>query len=404
MFANIAMGGLMWAVHFLSKRIPESEYGVLITLLSLTMVVPILPLQMVFAQQTAKALACGTQRQLVRMIRMSVLALVLVWMVWAGIMALFQQELIETWQITNPAAFWMALVALLGALLLPMFWGLHQGRQDFFSLGNSMILSAAGRFGGALLIVVLIAGHAAGIMSAVALGFTVAIAFSAYRTRDLWMGQGEPFNKSELLKQVVPLMLGFGAFQLMFTADTMFVRAWFPDETHAYGAAGTLSRALMWLVLPLAAVMFPKIVQSSARSQKTDLLAVTLLGTGVLAACGALGLWLVGPYVVPIVYPSSYVALATSLMPWYAGAMVPLALGNVLINNLLAKGDYRLVPLLVLLAIGFVITLKFNHASLVQVLQVLAIFNTLFLGVSIFFTWVWKPNPQTRPETSPAAT
>ena len=33
----------------------------------------------------------------------------------------------------------------------------------------------------------------------------------------------------------------------------MFVKAWFPDQTHAYGAAGTLSRALMWLVLPRTA-------------------------------------------------------------------------------------------------------------------------------------------------------
>jgi hypothetical protein len=45
MFANIAAGGLMWAVHFLSKRIPESEYSVVGTLFALTMVVPVLPLR-----------------------------------------------------------------------------------------------------------------------------------------------------------------------------------------------------------------------------------------------------------------------------------------------------------------------------------------------------------------------
>ena len=75
-------------------------------------------------------------------------------------------------------------------------------------------------------------------------------------------------------------MLGFGAVQFLFTADTMFVKAYFSgDDAAFYVSAGTLSRALMWLVLPLATVMFPKIVHSVARSEKSNLLGVVLLGT-----------------------------------------------------------------------------------------------------------------------------
>ena len=44
---------------------------------------------------------------------------------------------------------------------------------------------------------------------------------------------------------------------------------------------------------------------------------------------------LFGPIVVKIVYKESYVAATTALLPWYAGAMVPLALANVLVNDLL---------------------------------------------------------------------
>jgi O-antigen/teichoic acid export membrane protein len=65
-------------------------------------------------------------------------------------------------------------------------------------------------------------------------------------------------------------MLGFGACQFMFTSDTMFAKAYFTgDEMAPYVAAGTLSRALLWLVLPLATVMFPKIVHAAAKSEKT---------------------------------------------------------------------------------------------------------------------------------------
>src|SRR5512137_1523194 len=90
MFATVTSGMMMWGVHFFSKKIPDSEYAVLGTLLSLTMVVPALPLQMVFAQQTAAALATDRRRQLARMIRVGWLATFLVWLVAAGVVALFR--------------------------------------------------------------------------------------------------------------------------------------------------------------------------------------------------------------------------------------------------------------------------------------------------------------------------
>lgn len=398
MFANIAAGGLMWAIHFLAKRLPESEYGAFGALLTMMLVVPMLPLQMVFAQQTAQALATGQRAQLARMIRRSSVALVLMWLVAALILAAFSGTLIENWELSNPAGFWVTLLGLLSAILLPMIWGMLQGKQDFPGFGISMIVNGAGRFIGASLFVILLGGYAAGMMTGLVLGCAVAVAHGVYATRDLWRGAGQAFDRQELVRQVIPLALGFGACQILFTADTMFVKAWFPGkETDFYFAAGTLSRALMWLVLPLAAVMFPKIVHSSAKSEKTDLLAVTLMGTGALAVGGALALWLLGPFVVRLVYTDAFVEPTTALLPWYAGAIVPLAMANVLVNNLLAKGDYRAVPWLVLLAAGFVVALNMAHDTVVQVLQVLAVCNVVFLLLAVCFTWVWKRDPSPPP-------
>jgi len=184
------------------------------------------------------------------------------------------------------------------------------------------------------------------------------------------------------------LLLGFGAFQFLFLADTMFVKSYFTgDETDAYVGAGTLSRALMWLVGPLAAVMFPRIVHSAAKSEKSDLMRTVLLGTLILSVGGALGLWLMGPFVVRIIYPAHYAELAIQLLPWYAFAMVPLALANVLLNNLLARGAFRVVPVLVVLVVGYVIALTRFHDSLITVLQVLGGFNLLLFAASAWFTY-----------------
>src|SRR3954453_22997523 len=70
MIANIAGGVLMWAVHFLSKRIPEGEYGIFVALLAVAMCIPTMPLQMALAHQTAQAVARNRLRQLAGMIRL----------------------------------------------------------------------------------------------------------------------------------------------------------------------------------------------------------------------------------------------------------------------------------------------------------------------------------------------
>lgn len=387
MFANLTTGVLMWAVHFFSKAIPDAEYGTFVALVAMSMLVPTLPLQMVFAQQTAAALATGRHGELARMIRQAWLGLFLLWIVAALVVLGLQGLLVERWQLSNPAAIWITLLVWLCSLWLPMFWGLMQGKQDFLWMGWSMILGGVGRLGGVAVAVLVLGGYATGMISAAAVGFGMAVGLAIWMTRDLWTVKGHPFDRRRFLKQVLPLMLGFGACQFLFTADTLFVKAWFPEEQVSYyGAAGTLSRGVMWLVLPLAAVMFPKIVHSSIKAEKTDLMTLTLVGTAVLASGGAVGLWVVGPWVVPFVFKPSYVEVATALLPWYAGAMVPLSLANVLVNNLLARSQFGVVPWLVGLAAGYVAALNVFHGSLVAVLQTLAVFCTGLFLICVWFT------------------
>ncbi|MBN2506955.1 MAG: hypothetical protein JXQ71_09695 [Verrucomicrobia bacterium] len=398
MVATVAQGVFMWAVHFFSKRIPPSEYGALVTLLVLSSLVPALPLQMVFAQQTAAALARGQRAQLARMLRVSGLGLLGLWAVLAAGMLCFESALVARWQLSNPAALWMVMLTWLGALWAPMVLGVMQGKQDFLWLGWAMIFNGVGRWGGAAVMVLGLHGHAAGIMVAVALGYGLTLALGIWQTRDIWRGPGAPFDVRAVLAQVVPLMLGVGAYQFLFTAETMFVKAWFSEDQAAfYGAAGTLSRGLIWLVMPLAAVMFPKIVHSAVRSEKTDVMVLTLAGTALLAAAGAVGLCLVGPWVVRLVYTPAYVETATALLPWYAGAMVPLSLSLVLVNNLLARSQFRVVPWLAGLALAYPVALHQFHGSLVTVLQTMAAFCTVLFVICAWFTWVRPPPPLPAP-------
>jgi len=64
-----------------------------------------------------------------------------------------------------------------------------------------------------------------------------------------------------------------------------------------------------------------------------------------------------GPWVVKLLFPPSFVLAATALLPWYAWAVVPLALGNVLLNNLLAHSHFKVVPALCVLAAAYAFAL-----------------------------------------------
>ena len=384
--AAIVGGAMTWLVHFLAKSIPESQYATFVTLLMVTACLPTMPLQMVFAQQSALALTTGRERQLAGMIRLVALWTLILWVAGALVIFLFRGSIVQRWQLPGAAGLLVTLPLLLVSLWVPLFSGVVQGRQDFFWLGWAQIIGGAGRFITAAFLVLALALGAAGMMAGALIGVGISAAIVIWRTRDLWTLPAEPFDAKELRRQVLPLMFGFGACQFMFTSDTIFAMAYFTgDEMAPYGAAGTLSRALLWLVLPLATVMFPKIVHAAAKSEKTNLFNIVVLGTAVLAICGAAGLCIVGPFVVKLVYTPAYVAMTTKLLPWYAGAMVPLALANVMVNDLLARSRFAVVPWMVLLAgaYGFTLPAMLNHfpGHLEVALQVLGAFNLLLFFV-----------------------
>src|SRR5664279_2967725 len=111
----------------------------------------------------------------------------------------------------------------------------------------------------------------------------------------------------------------------------MLVRGCFSsDDSAFYGSAGTLARASMWLVGPLAAVMFPKIVHAMAKGEKSNLMSVALFGTMILAAGAAIGLWVLGPLLVGLIFGPDYAKADSVLLPWYASAVMPLCVANVL--------------------------------------------------------------------------
>lgn len=395
MIAAVLGGALTWGVHFFNKVITDAEYTAFVAMLMMVACVPGAPLQMVFAQQSAATLATGRERQLSRLIRLACLWTFSGWLVVVAVAGIFQKEIVAGWHLPTPVLLWVTLPVLLFSLWGPMFGGVMQGRQDFFWMGWSGILSSAGRLVVAGLMLLLFKLGAVGMMAGVTLGVGLGVAVGIVRTRDLWRLPPAPLPGKQVWREVTWLMLGFGASLFMFTSDTIFAKAHFNDEAmKPYAVAGTLSRALLWLVMPLASVMFPKIVHANAKSQKNNLFNLVVLGTAILSVLGAVSLCIVGPWIVRFVAKAGDVAGTMALIPWYAGAMVPLALANVMVNDLLARARYAVVPWMVGLAIvyGFTVPWMLSRfpGKIEVVLQTLGGFNLLLFLICAWFVWGQK--------------
>ena len=400
MIATTLSGGLMYAVHMVAKQMPKEEYGVFTTLLQVValMGIPAVGLQTVFAQQVAAAVTDAQRRVAISTFRGVWRAIFFIWLAMLIMVAVFWHQTVAGLKIGNPAALAMTAAIGLVSMWMPLMMGMLQGRQNFLWLGWAAILNGVARFGMICLVVLVLGGWAAGAMSAVFIGMAIVVAICIWQTRDIWREMKTPVNWREWLRRVVPLTLGLGAATFMLSADMIFTQNFFPKEkTGFYAAAGMIGRALVFFTQPLTLVMFPKLAHSSARAEKTDVLAHTLGLTALAGAGAAIACTLFPSLPIRIVYDQSFLAVAVPLVPWFAWCMLPLTLVTVLINGLLARGKFAIVPWLVLVAAGYGVALALvgkhagsladTGAGLRMMIQTLGVFSSLLFLVCAWFTW-----------------
>ncbi len=393
MIATVVSGVFMSIVHICSKKLSDEEYSAFATLIQVVnlMTIPALGLQMVFAQQTAAAITDARRHQLVGTTRAVLRGTFCIWLAMLAVAVFGNGYLRSAFKLSGSASLWLTVAVGLMMLWLPIFQGLLQGRQNFMWLGWVAIFNGMGRLAIGVGIVFLLHGNAAGLMAGVLLGLVAAVGTGFWQNRDLFRQTGAPFDWSPWFRLVVPFTIGAGAFQFIFSVDAIVVQNYLGANGAAggYDFGGTLARAIVAFTGPLASVMFPKLVESAARSHKHtfNLMGLTLLGTTVLGAMAAICLPLISPLVIKFGSKPEYVSVVP-LMALFSWAMVPLAMGNVLLNNLLAHSRFKVVPAVAVVAVGYWIALQHFHDSFKTVLEVLAVFSTLFLAVCAVFTWV----------------
>lgn len=396
--ASTVGGALMVFVHkaatWRGEGMPLTEYALFLAFLQVLnqMSIPAAGLQMTFVQLTVSADASGRNAALTGAFRAMIRGTFALWLIGCVLLYLFQTQIIRDYKLSNPALLWVTAVLGLTSLWSPIFMGILQGRQNFLWLGWASILNGATRLGTVAIIVLVLGGYAAGAMTGVLLGMAVSLGIAAWQVRTLWRGAAETFQWMMWCKKMLPVTLGYGAATYMLTLDMIVVQRFFPsgEENGLYGAAGTIGRAVFFFLAPMTTVMFPKIARSAAASEKTNVLAQAVGVTALLGVTAALFCTFFAELPFRIIFPAKF-AEGARLVPLFAWCMLPLPLANVLINNLLARERFAIVPWLAGIAVTYYFALR--HIAQLQpqrfenIIWTLGAFGLLLLATGILFTW-----------------
>lgn len=409
--ATFLGGAFMFSVHAFAPALGDAEYSLFGTLLAIVNVlgIPSLGLQTTFAQQTAAAVTEQDRARLASTVRGLLGLTFLIWLAFVAVVFVFRENILGGLVIPNPVALWLVLLIGLGSLWQPILGGVVQGRQDFLWLGWGTVAGGLARLAAVGLIVLVFGGKATGAIGGAWIGMLAGVLIAGTRSRMVWAARERlPIQWREWLGRTFLLSLGLGAWQFIFCVDMILVRFLFGEEhTGFYSASGMLARGMVMFTAPIAAVMFPKVVHSLSRGGKSRVLPYTLATTGVLGAVGAgvctalafgiqfalaspdvAGRFVPGWILSKVLANREGMLVMAGLLPWFAWCMLPLVWSNVLLQNLLARKCYTAVPYLIITVLAYVYAVAQFGSSFVRVVQVLGIFNLIFLAVLGFFTWL----------------
>ena len=178
-------------------------------------------------------------------------------------------------------------------------------------------------------------------------------------------------------------------------ADVVMVKHFFPDANEAglFARAATIGRTMVFLTMPIAMAMFPKVTSTGstdAHNWKTLISAILyVVVILILAAClCAFFAW------VPlrIIYNDRAPdAEMIRLVRWVVCAMTPMGLTYLLMNFQMAQRRFKPSYSLLACAAGYVIGVSLFHETVWQVVTVLGI-ASLLSAVLLIFGLPWKPS------------
>ncbi len=347
--------------HMVAGRLlPESAYGALVAMLGIILAFsqPALALQNTLAHRIALLRRTGDTA--------SVSACFRRWLPWPVLLLVPLLPLLA-WLLRAPlSAFWhidSRLIVLTAAILplslgMSLFSGLWQGMQSFLWLAFApqawgvvrLTLGAALMLLGYRTATAALASQFAGVLLVLLLGWLSLLRLPA--PSPVPVPPAPAPGRASPLRYLLFSCLSLVGYGLLMNFDTTLAKHLFPADTAGlFAKAATIARTAVFLPVPIAAALFPKVATDGTLPPDTArLLRRALLYAGLLVAAAATACLLLPSLPWYILYgPCSPgdAPRAHSLVRAMTLAMSPLALSYLLLNFEMAQNRFRR-PLLLL--------------------------------------------------------
>ena len=366
--AMIAAGSFDYAVNILAgRRLVPMEFSVFVTVTAIlqVMVQATNVIRNVVAFYTAESTVSTDASARVGMVLRRSWHWAWRWgMIATVALALAGPVLARFLRIDSPWPLWAAALALLLLFLRPVTDGTLQGVQHFWGLGWVQILQSIGRLTFTALLIGL-GGQAAGVILALPLGSTLALALALLLLRSYFRAPPSTMPRPISRKYALTTLAGLLAFALMVNVDPILVRRLFGDAiAEAYAPIVTLGKMNLFIPLGIGLVLFPKATQRQAAGRDSrPVLLLALAATLLPGLAFTLLYWIVPGRIVHTIFGEAYAApgvvlalvgLATTL---YAGV-------NIWLNYALSLERHSYIYALAAIVAGQIGAMLLFHARL----------------------------------------
>ena len=376
------------------RTLPNAEYGSLGAMLGLILVTstPMLAVQNTLAHFTAHLVQEGRRGEI----------LSLFWH-WLGLFAVVSAALVAGAVVFRVplAAFWggieprlvvLTFSVLAVTLWMSLFYGLMQGMQSFGWLAWVPQAWGAVRMGFGWAFTALISATAVAAVWAQGMGVLAVLVLGSLAVVRMHLphvpAAVRPRGTYRYLGSALVCLFGYAA---LMNLDITLVKHYFDAETTGlFAKAAMIARTAVFLPVPVATALFPKVTSTGELSDESWRLLGRALAFGGVLIAGVAGVCLLWPQLPWTILYGRWSAAAAEpaaqLTRAMALAMSPLALAYILLNFEMAQRRFFWCFSLVPGAIAYVAGVAIFHSQPVQVALVLGSLNIVavaLLGIGI---------------------
>ncbi len=368
----------------LGRLLPNAEYGAFIAMLGLIMVVamPMLALQNTLAHFVSHFAQEGRATAIRPLFFhwakiFTALSVILVAAAWFG-----RGRLAAIWQV-SPGLIVLTFVVLALSLWMYLFQGLLQGRQWFVWLAWAPQAWGVVRLVLGVGFVYWLAATAFATLAAQGFGVLAVLALGMLATRRMRLPRGtERIRPTETYRYLGAAVFCLAGYAMLMNLDTTLAKLYFDQETAGlFAKAATIARTAVFLPVPVAAALFPKVTTTGELtdvSWRLLLRGLAFSGLLIAAVVGVCLLWPALPWT--ILYGRWTVAdaaLAAQLTRGMVLAMCPLAMVYLMLNFEMAQRRFWWCYALVPCGLTYVGGVALFHERPIQIAMLLGGLNLL---------------------------